>query len=270
MKIKKAIQWLIAAAVIITGAAVWLRGVMTAKKIKSAVPAPLTEESAYAEPTPDIQNPALSELVTENENGQSVFAISLEDFIDRYNAVYRQRNGSDYLDSENADNWYRYNELSPCFGLESVRHQFTADKTVWPMPTISFYTEDQEEIFEIRMTFDDHGYQERFHQLFKELCICMEKTMLPELTEREAEELFEKLYSEAYANFYGNHAAYGDPVRPPLTAVTVCDRIGMYCFYGAGNIEICFIPLTENAISILKAEKTAFDDFQEAEKSETE
>ena len=206
----------------------------------------------------------------ENENAQNVFAISLEDFIDRYNAVYRQRNGNDYLDSENADNWYRYNELSPCFGLESVRHQFTADKTVWPMPTISFYTEDQEEIFEIRMTFDDHGYQERFRQLFKELCICMEKTMLPKLTEREAEELFEKLYSEAYANFFGNHAAYGDPERPPLTAVTVCDKIGMYCFYGAGNIEICFIPLTENAISILKAEKTAFDDFSEISINETD
>ena len=259
MKTKKAIKWVIAAVVIITGAAVWLRGVMTAEKLKIAVPAPLTEESASTEPTPDITTPALSELVMENENAQSVFAISLEDFIDRYNAVYRQRNGNDYLDSENADNWYRYNELSPCFGLESVRHQFTADKTVWPMPTISFYTEDQEEIFEIRMTFDDHGYQERFHQLFKELCICMEQTMLPELTEREAEELFEKLYSEAYANFFGNHAAYGDSERPPLTTVTVCGRIGMYCFYGAGNIEICFIPLTENAVSILKEENIALE-----------
>ena len=260
MKIKKAIQWVIAAAVITAAAAVWLRGVMTAERLKNPVPAPPAEET---EATPDIETPALSELVMENENGQSVFAISLEDFIDRFNAVYRQRNGSDYLNLENADNWYRYLEFSPCFGVESVRHQFTADKTVWPMPTISFYTEDQEEIFEIRMTFDDHGYQERFHQLYKELCICMEKTMLPELTEREAEELFEKLYLEAYANFYGNHAAYGDPERPPLTAVTVCDRIGMYCFYGAGNIEICFIPLTEAAINTLRTENTAFDDFQE-------
>lgn len=47
------------------------------------------------------------------------------------------------------------------------------------------------------------------------------------------------------------------------TGAIICDRIGMYCFYGAGNIEICFIPLTENAVSILKAEKTAFDDFGE-------
>ena len=67
--------------------------------------------------------------------------------------------------------------------------------------------------------------------------------------------------TEAYANFFGNHAAYGDPERPPLTAVTACNKIGLYCFYGAGNIEICFIPLTETAVNALKTENTAFDDF---------
>lgn len=263
MKAKNVVIWDCAAVIVLLAAAVWLNGAVTAERLKNSAPALLKEEPALSELTPDIPTPTLSELVAENENARSVFAISMEDFINRYNGVYRQRHGSDYLHPENADNRYCFSELSPRFGYESVRYQFTEDKTVWPMPTVSFYTEDENEIFEIRMTFDDHGYQERFHELFKELCICMEKTMLPELKEREAEELFEKLYSEAYANFFGNHAAYGDPERPPLTAVTVCGKIGMYCFYGAGNIEICFIPLTEAAINTLKTENTAFDDFWE-------
>ena len=210
--------------------------------------------------TPDITLPDISELATENEKGESVFAVSVEDFIRYFNAVYSQRHWDDYLNSTSSDNWYWYSELSPRFGYESTRYQFTADKTVWPMPTVSVYSADNSEIYELRMTFDDHGYQERFYVLFRELCVCMEKLMIQELTEAEADELFEVLRSQAYTNFFGDHHAYGDLERPPLYSVYRYNNIGMYCFYGAGNIEICFIPLTENAVEILESENVKIID----------
>ena len=196
-------------------------------------------------------------LVTDNEAGESVFAVSLGELIDDFNRVC----GSDYLTATESDNWYRYSERSPRFGYEAKRYQFSADKTVWPMPTLSFYAPERDEIYEIRMTFDDHGYQERFHTLFKQLCVCMEKTLLPELSDTDAEELFESLYAQAYDNFFGNHHAYGDSERPPLTSVTSCGNIGLYCFYGAGNIEICFLPLTENAVKQLNLENIKIIDY---------
>ncbi len=209
----------------------------------------------FDEPTTDF-----SDIVAENEKGESVFAISVEDFIDCYNSVYRQTHETGYLNSTNSENWYCYTELSPRFGYEAVRYEFSADRTVWPMPTISFYAPDNDEIYEIRMTFDDHGYQERLFELFKELCFCMEKTMMPELSETESAALFEKLYAQSDMNFFGDHSAYGDPERPQLNAMYRCDNIGMYCFYGSGNIEICFIPLTAAAINMLKSGNIIFLD----------
>lgn len=252
MKTKKPIKRVITVTLIIAAAALWLFGVNYAAKLKTPVNAVSTEEKETG-----IEMPTLSELVTEDENARSVFAVSTEELIERYNSVYRQRNGFDCLDPKNPDNWYHYSELSPCLGYGSVRHQFTADKTVWPMPTLSIYTpEDENEIFEIRMTFDDHGYQERFRVLFKELCICMEKTLLPGLSEEEADTLFENLYARSYENFFGIHAAFDDPERPPLDGVYQCGNIGAYSFYGAGNIEICFVPLTENAAVFLRDNNT--------------
>lgn len=223
-----------------------------------------TETPAEETQTPDI--PYLSIPVTENEKGESVFAVSVESFINYFNNVYCRRNGNEYLNSTSSDNWYWYSELSPRFGYEATRYQFSADKTVWPMPTVSIYGANNDGIYEIRMTFDDHGYQERFHTLFKELCVCMEKTFILGLGDTEAEELFEALYAQAYTNFFGNHHSYSDSDRPPLYSVYRYDNIGMYCFYGAGNVEICFIPLTAEAINTLNFENVMIIDTEGEQK----
>ena len=201
----------------------------------------------FDEPTTDF-----SDLVAENEKGESIFAIPIENFIDCYNMVYLQTHETGYLNSTDSENWYCFDELSPCFGYASVRYRFSADKTVWPMPTISVYAPDNDEIYEIRMVFDDHGYQDRFHELFRELCICMEKMIMPELAMAEAETLFETLYAQSDDNFFGDHSAFDDPQRPSLNAVYQDKNIGMYCFYGSGNIEICFVPLTASSIVFLE------------------
>ena len=214
-------------------------------------------ERTLDEPTADF-----SELVVENENGESVFAIPIENLIECYNSVYRQTHETGYLNSTNSENWYCYDELSPCFGYESVRYKFSADKTVWPMPTISIYISDKDEVYEIRLTFDDHGYQEQFHELFRELCIYMEKMMMPELSAMETKAMFETLYAQSDDNFFGNHPAFDDPERPVINAVYQYNNIGMYCFYGSGNIEICFVPLTSGSVCFLEKNGTPLLDWQ--------
>ena len=114
------------------------------------------------------------------------------------------------------------------------------------MPTISVYAPNNDEIDEIRMVFDNHGYQDRFHELFRELCICMEKMLMPELSMAEAETLFETLYAQSDDNFFGDHSAFDDPQRPPLNAVYQDKNIGMIVF-------------TDQEITDMKNEKNSYD-----------
>ena len=80
----------------------------------------------------------------------------------------------------------------------------------------------------------------------------MSVVTFPELSETEAETLFEKLYYRVDINFFGEHYAFDDPERPKLDAVYQYGNIGMYSFYGMGNIEICFVPLTSGSVDFLE------------------
>lgn len=193
----------------------------------------------------------LSALAELNEQGESVFDISLRDFIECYNDVYRQYYGKDYLKDLSSEAWQHWSELSPRFGYEATRYEFSADRSVWPMPTVSVYATEDDTIYEVRMTFDDHGYQDDLYALYSELCGCLLKMACPALSEAKIDETFHELYALSDENFFGDHHAYGDPERPPLTKLLSFGSVGFYCFYGAGNIEICMIPLTAPAMETL-------------------
>lgn len=222
-------------------------------------------QPAMHEPETLAPMTGFSDLVAENELGESVFAISVENFIACYNRMYRQTHETDYLDSTDSDHWHCWDALSPCFGYEAVRYEFSADRAILPMPTISLYTSDNDEIYELRMVFDDHGYQAEFREIFKELCTCMEKLLMPELSETEAETLFEKLYAQSNDNYFGDHSAFDDPERPKLNDVYQYENIGMYCFYGSGNIEICFVPLTSGSVGFLEENGIPLLDWKDSE-----
>ena len=40
-------------------------------------------------------------------------------------------------------------------------------------------------------------------------------------------------------------------------------NVGFYCFYGAGNVELCIIPLTPSALKALEDTGTAIRDMQD-------
>lgn len=96
------------------------------------------------------------------------FANSLEDFIDCYNANYYNDNGSNYI--QPYSEWYSYIQD---FGRYKgdMHYEFTADKKIWTLPTITVYTsQDETVIKELTVDFDDHSYTEKMYKKYEEMC----------------------------------------------------------------------------------------------------
>ena len=212
-------------------------------------------------PSPTVD---FSASVPQDEAADAVFSAAVSDFISGFNAVYRADHGEDYLLPIEDDHWVRLSEPSLCFGYDAVCFQFAADREVWPMPRVSVYAPKVgSEIYEVRMTFDHHGSQQVLFDQFRALCLCAEKLIIPKLSDTEAEDLFDTLYAQSETNFFGDHYLYGDPERPTLDAVIRSGNVGFYCLYGAGNVELCIIPLTPSALKTLEDTGTAIQDMQD-------
>lgn len=189
----------------------------------------------------------------ESRTPKSTFDFTLEGFMQSFNSEYEKTHESVYF-TAGTGNRSVYKEPSPLFGCEAERRIFSADKSVWPKPTYSFYSSADGGVYEIRITFDDHSYKENYYAQFKELCLCTEKLLMPGLSQEELQSLLERLIVQSEVNIFGDHSAFGDPERPALDKVYRVGDIGAYGFYGSGNTEICFVPLGENAVSLLGKE----------------
>ena len=195
-----------------------------------------------------VENINFSTAPIENEKGETIFSSSISDFILSFNSIYEQMYAEDYLTS--SSNWMRLIDESPCFEHDSVHYIFSADERIGSMPTISIYTpENNDGIYEIKLTFDDHGYQESLYEEFEEICLCSLKTALPELSNAHIIDLHEKLYSLTKENFWGGYNTYGGGERPALNAIYQYSTVGLYGYYGAGTANICVIPLTQETIA---------------------
>lgn len=191
--------------------------------------------------------------VVENENGGMVFSASISDFIWSFNSIYMQVYGEDYLTS--LSNWMHLHDKSPCFEYNCIHYTFSADKQIASMPTITIYTpENGNGIYEIKLTFDDHGYQESLYKEFENICFFTLKTVIPELSNADISDLYEKLYYQAKENFWGDYYPYGGAERPSLNIIYQYSTVGFYGYYGAGTANICIIPLTQGNIVQFKQE----------------
>lgn len=179
----------------------------------------------------------------ENANGEVTFSASLRDFTESFNSVYRQIYAEDYLTA--AENWIQLSALSPCFEYESAQNRFSADKRIASMPTISIFTpENGEGIYEIRLTFDDHGYQDALYEKFESICFCSLKTVLPEKSNADISGLYDELYTQTNETFWGDYYAGEDAERPVINRVYQYGSVGFYGYYGLGTANICIIPLS--------------------------
>lgn len=186
-------------------------------------------------------------LTDKNEKGETVFSTSINDFIRGFNCVYKKMYSEDYLTP--SLNWIHIHGKSPCLEYDSIHYIFSADKQIASMPRISIYTpENKDGIYEIELTFDDHGYQESLYKEFKKICLCSLKIALPELENSDIIDLYENLYLQAKENFWGDYYADSGAERPSLNIIYQYSTVGFYGYYGAGTANICIIPLSQENI----------------------
>lgn len=211
--------------------------------------------------TPDGNNPEggavpdFSAIVRENGKGESFFDILLDAFVDCYNSQFRKKYGEDYLTAPGSENWDCFSEKSPCFGCVSERSRFSENKEIRPAPRMNVYSSDNG-IYEVRVTFSEHGYQQIFYDRFRQISTCLLSMVCRDMTDGEIDTLFDNLYKSSDYNFFGDHSTYADPEKPVLTEVYRYGNAGFYCFFGTGTIEICMIPVTPSAAAVLQSAGT--------------
>lgn len=214
---------------------------------------PAIENEATAETEPALEIKELDIAVIENRENELVFDISMDDFIESYNNLYRTVYTTDYLSS--SSNWSVFNDVTPYLEIDSIRHRFSADEQTWSMPTVSVYTpENSDYIYEIELTFDDHGYQESLYEEYKQICYYSLRVILPDLNETEIGSLYKELYLQTNDNFWGEYYTYSGTERPTLNMIYYYNGIGLYGYYGAGTVNICMIPMTQETIAQFEQE----------------
>lgn len=106
-------------------------------------------------------------------------------------------------------------------------------------------------VAELRLTFDDHGYLERVHTLFGDVCVQLFQTLIPELGKDGALELYDSLYALANDNYIGPPPAGAG--LELLKNVLRYGDVGLSGYYGASTVNIVILPLTDGMLGALEA-----------------
>lgn len=178
----------------------------------------------------------------ENQTDERVFSISINDFIDSYNGYYWQDKQARYLLPP--DQW-QYWEFEK--GIHSQyptnRYQFSQNKEIWTLPTITVYTpKDSLLIQEITVNFDDHGYAPSLRNIYNDMCYYTLKVFFPDFPKDKIIELYTKLNQLAYENF--TEIQYTSESIPSV--VYYKDGIGLYPYFAVGEfMHLCIIPISQ-------------------------
>ncbi len=179
-----------------------------------------------------------------DEDGNTVFSLTLDSFIEAFNTCCLQTQSQPYL--RPSSDW-RQNEVerAPHGQGKTVIYNFTRDENDWALPTLSAYVPaGGERISEVTLNFDDHSYTPELFDEYKELSLCALRLFCPDLPAQDAEALFREMIAFADHNILPETQWYGaDSV--PQTVYCFADA-GVYPYFAFGDwLRICFVPLDE-------------------------
>ena len=187
------------------------------------------------------------------KNGRLGLSMDMEDFIDSFNEYYRQDYGEDYI--QPVSEWYSYTQD---FGkhLGDTHYEFTADKKILTLPTITVYTSKKEEaVQELTVNFDDHSYTDTMYQKYEELCFYTLRVFFPDFTKKRITRLYKKLNQLAYKNIFPKGKGF-DSGNPP-SALYYQKEIGVYSYFAYGeSVRLCIVPVTYKRIKEYKKQGT--------------
>lgn len=180
--------------------------------------------------------------IIEPQADERLFSISIHDFIASYNGYYWQDRQARYLLPP--DQW-QYWEFETGIHSKSPtnRYQFSQNKEIWTLPTITVYTpRDSFSIQEITVNFDDHGYAPSLRNIYHDMCYYALKVFFPDFSKDKIVELYTKLNQLAYENF--TEIQYTSESIPSV--VYYKDGIGLYPYFAVGQfMHLCIIPVTQ-------------------------
>lgn len=200
------------------------------------------------EPVPKEKAPQKEESifkkVQENREGELVFSFSLQDYINHYNEIC----GEEYLLP--ISDWY-VTTLPQGIHTDhkTLRYDFTADKTVWSMPTISVYVPmNSDTVQEITVNFDEHGYTDALYDTYETLCFHTLQVLFPNMKEENIVSLYENIIRLAHENTMPNEQAYENGTIPCVLYEK--DGVGIYPYFAIGeSLHLCIIPVTEESLA---------------------
>ena len=187
------------------------------------------------------------------KNNVAVFSLAADDFIDLYNGYYRKDHGDDCI--KPLSDWYFY--VQHYGRLEGNMHyEFTADKRIWTLPTISIYTPEKEmNIKELTVNFDDHSYTDKMYEQYEEMCFYTLKVFFPHLDKKEITALYKEIIKRAYEKVFQGEEGFQSG-NPP-SDLYYEGKIGVYPYFAYGeSVRICVVPVTKRLINTYKKKGT--------------
>lgn len=212
-------------------------------------PEPSDDESVPPDtPLPGTEAKRLDISVLENREDELVFSVSMEDFIDSYNAFYEADHGRSYLSLQSE--WQRFSyDTGVHSGHRTLCYYFTEDRQVYSLPTVTVYVpENRDCIQEITVNYDEHSYSEAGYTQYKQMCCYTLQVFFPELSEEAILALCTEAVLLGNQHIFLSDAWYGNGSVP--YALFYKDGIGVYPYFAIGDWErLCVIPVTEDTIA---------------------
>lgn len=207
---------------------------------------PTTSETSL---NAEIAKPDILRIgIEENREGEQVFTIDIEDYIQRYNSFFRGDYGRDFFSP--VSEWRCYRRDSGIHSDHEMKfYYFQLDEQVYSLPTVAVYVPtNADHIQEITINFDEHSFTESGFQLYKEICRYTMKVFFPDLTDEERSTICSQIFSLGNQNVLSSEEWYDTGAIPCVLFHR--DGIGIYPYFAIGNWErFCVIPVTEDILS---------------------
>ena len=193
----------------------------------------IAAEKTTLPPTPEVGT---------GQNGTPVFFLTLNAFIDGFNAYYRREHPQPYLLA--GPGWSRYTvDRAPHGQGRTVIYEFSRDRESRAMPTVSVYVpEGDERIAEVTLNFDDHSFTPALFGEYRELCRCALRLFFPGMDDENADALIREQIAFADAHILPDTQWYGADAVPQT--VYIDNDAAVYPYFAAGDLlRICIVPL---------------------------
>lgn len=198
---------------------------------------------------PPVETAAQWQLLTvtaaRNADGVQHFLLTLEDFIEQYNRLYKTDYGKPWLTP--AGEWYPFaRAAAPCTGTAATRYEFDSDKNTHNDPDFWVYVpEGDDNICEISLGMPEHDWTQWRYQTFREQCYYTLSAVYPELNVEDIWSLFDLLYADAMENELISQSA-----KPEPKILRYINCVGCYGFIQSGVIRINIIPVDSQFLEV--------------------